>query len=81
MGFALLFVQTWDIEAPEKALPKAVDQVLFVAGEQLHMATLSVESQHIANINILREKKAAPFFFTGLWSALIKTSCYCWIKK
>lgn len=40
-----------------------MDQVLFVAGEQLHMATLSVESQHIANINILREKKAAPFFF------------------
>lgn len=72
MGFALLFVQTWDIEAPEKALPKAVDQVLFVAGEQLHMATLSVESQHIANINILREKKAAPFFLVDFGQRLSK---------
>lgn len=72
MGVALLFVQTWDIEAPEKALPKAVDQVLFVAGEQLHMATLSVESQHIANINILREKKAAPFFLVDFGQRLSK---------
>lgn len=72
MGLALLFVQTWDIEAPEKALPKAVDQVLFVAGEQLHMATLSVESQHIANINILREKKAAPFFLVDFGQRLSK---------
>lgn len=72
MGLALLFVQTWDIEAPKKALPKAVDQVLFVAGEQLHMATLSVESQHIANINILRDKKAVPFFLVDFGQRLSK---------
>lgn len=40
-----------------------MDQVLFVAGEKPHMATLSVESQHIANINILRDKKKQPHFF------------------
>ena len=48
-----------------------MDQVLFVAGEQLHMATLSVESQHIANINILRDK-AAPFFLVDFGQRLSK---------
>lgn len=49
-----------------------MDQVLFVAGEQLHMATLIVESQHIANINILRDKKAAPFFLVDFGQRLSK---------
>lgn len=49
-----------------------MDQVLFVAGEQLHMAILSVESQHIANINILRDKKAAPFFLVDFGQRLSK---------